>query len=212
MRGVAANRIQQILSNLSTTLDSSGPFLLFDSPFQLLIAVILSAQTTDEQVNGATPLLFSRYPDAASMAEAPIADLETIVHSVGFFRSKAKNIRGAAAIVRDKHAGSIPDTMEDLLQLPGVGRKTANVVLGAVFNNPAIIVDTHFKRVTNRLGLTEHADPTKIELQLATEIPQADQYEFSMLVNRHGRATCTARAPHCDACTLYEFCPWPQKK
>ncbi len=200
--------IEEIVTRLSASIDNTQPLLQFDSSFQLLIAVILSAQTTDDQVNSVTPVLFSSYPDAANLADAPIADLERIVHSTGFYRTKAKNIKGAALDIVERYGGVVPDTMNELTSLPGVGRKSANVVLGAIYHQPAIIVDTHFKRVTKRLGLTESTNPERVERDLAAIVRPGLQYEFSMLVNRHGRLTCEARKPRCNTCVLESICPW----
>ena len=202
-------KIEEILERLASSIDNTAPLLDFDSTFQLLVSVILSAQTTDDQVNSVTPELFSAYPDPSKLANAEIEDLERIVHSTGFFRAKAKNIKGASQGLIERYGGEVPGTIEELTSLPGVGRKSANVVLGAIFGRPAIIVDTHFRRVSNRLGLTESSNPERIERDLAAIVPPARQYDFSMLVNRHGRFVCMARKPQCGICVLRSICPWP---
>ncbi len=202
-------RLAEITRRLTERYPSYRPLLQYGSPFQLLIAVILSAQTTDAQVNRVTPALFGSYPNAARLAEAELSELEAIVRPTGFFRSKARNIRAAAAALRDGYGGEVPREMDELTALPGVGRKTANVVRGTAFGLPAIIVDTHFARVCRRLGLTHESDPEKIERELATLVPSKSQYAFSMTVNFHGRDTCTARRPGCGSCFLGDLCPYP---
>ncbi|MBT3274479.1 MAG: endonuclease III [Spirochaetales bacterium] len=199
-------RIHKIYEILVGAIPDSSPLLTFDSPYQLLIAVILSAQTTDAQVNGVTPTLFGKYPAPADLARASLDDVETIVHSVGFFHTKAKNIRAAARMLVDRYEGKVPGTMDELLVLPGVGRKSANVVLGRCFSQPAIIVDTHFGRVTRRIGLTESKDPEKVEYRLKSLVPPDMQYEFSMLINLHGRGTCNSRSPRCADCAIALYC------
>jgi endonuclease-3 len=182
-------------------------FLVFDSPFQLLIAVILSAQCTDEMVNKVSKVLFTLYPDPKSLASAPLADLEAIVHPTGFFRAKAKNIKSCSQSLIDHHQGMVPNTMETLIQLAGVGRKTASVILGQVYGKPAIIVDTHFGRVVRRLGLTQEKDPFKVEKSLSRQIQEENQYHFSMVANLHGRILCHSRKPKCGQCFLLDLCP-----
>ena len=182
-------------------------FLMFGSPFELLIAVILSAQTTDEQVNRATPELFRRYPDALRLSRADPSDLEQLIYGTGFYRAKARNIKAAAQYLMDVHNGQVPDTMEALVPIPGVGRKTAGVVLHHVFNKPAIIVDTHFGRVCRRLGFSRHEDPERLEQDIARLFPAENWGECSMLLNLHGRRICTARKPLCADCFLIDTCP-----
>ena len=203
--------VHDVYEALAKSIEDTRPFLSFNDVFQLAISVILSAQTTDEQVNAVTPELFRRYPTPAKLARANIGDLEKIVHSTGFFRMKARNIKAAAQTIEGRFDGSVPGTLEELTEIPGIGRKSANVILGAWFRKPAIIVDTHFKRVVARLGLTEQTDPTKIELEMKKTVPESIQYEFSMLINRHGRKTCTARKPDCIGCIVELRCPWPQR-
>ena len=203
-------QVETIVSILEETIADTAPMLAFADPFQLLISVILSAQTTDEQVNRVTPELFQRYPAANDLSMARQCDVEMIIHSTGFFRIKAKNIRLTASALVDRFGGEVPDTMDELLELPGVGRKSANVVLGACFAKPAIIVDTHFSRVVRRIGLTEETDPTKIENSISKLVPEAIQHRFSMLINRHGRRTCVARSPRCTECQIRTNCSFGQ--
>ena len=177
------------------------------SAFELLVATILAAQCTDERVNMVTPALFKRFPNAVAMAEADLEELENLIRSTGFFHNKAKSIKGASAALAKNYPGSFPHRMEDLVCLPGVGRKTANVVLGECFGVPAIIVDTHFRRVTQRLGLTENDDPDRIEKDIAELLPQKDWTAFSHAVTFHGRRCCAARKPNHAGCPVRELCP-----
>jgi len=177
------------------------------SAFQLLVATILAAQCTDERVNMVTPALFKRFPNAVAMAEAELEELESLIRSTGFFHNKAKSIKGASAVLAKNCPGSFPHLMEDLVSLPGVGRKTANVVLGECFGVPAIIVDTHFRRVIQRLGLTENDDPDRIEEDIAELLPQKDWTAFSHAITFHGRKCCTAREPNHADCPVRELCP-----
>ncbi len=178
-----------------------------DNAVQLLIATILSAQCTDVRVNLVTPALFARYPDARAFAEADQGELETAIQSTGFFRNKAKNIIACCKQVVDKHGGEVPGTMEELVHLPGIGRKTANVILGNAFDVPGITVDTHVQRLSRRMGLTKHADPEKIERDLMELVPSKDWTLFSHRMIFHGRQVCHARRPKCDQCVLAELCP-----
>jgi endonuclease-3 len=176
--------------------------------FELLAATILSAQCTDKRVNMVTPALFARYPDAASLAAADPADVEEIIRSTGFFRSKAKSLVGMATAVADLHAGTVPAEMSALVDLPGVGRKTANVVLGNVFGRKdGIVVDTHVTRLANRLGLTRQTDPVKIERELMPLFPRERWTIVSHLFIEHGRQVCDARSPRCSSCLLADICP-----
>jgi len=181
--------------------------LNFRSPFQLLVATILSAQCTDVRVNLVTPALFAAYPTPQTMARAPRSHLEELIRSTGFFRNKAKNILGAAAAILRDHGGEVPRTLDELILLPGVGRKTANVVLGDAFDTPGITVDTHVGRLSRRLGLTKWNDPVKVEFALNKLIPRAEWTIFSHRLILHGRAVCAARKPACDRCTLAPLCP-----
>jgi endonuclease-3 len=175
--------------------------------FQLLEATILSAQCTDVRVNLTTPALFARYPDAPSMAGADMVEVEELIHSTGFFRAKARNLVGMAQAVVDRFGGQVPSAMEDLVTLPGVGRKTANVVRSVAFGLPGLPVDTHVQRLSRRLGLTDQTDPVKVEEALDAMVPAGQRGAFSLRMILHGRATCTARSPHCDRCPLSDFCP-----
>jgi endonuclease III len=176
-------------------------------PFQLLVATILSAQSTDERVNLTTPALFARFPDAEAMAVADLSEVEEIIHSTGFFRAKARNLVGMARGVVDRFGGAVPSSLADLVTLPGVGRKTANVVRSVDFDLPGLPVDTHVLRLSARLGLTDETDPVRVELALNSMIPAAERGVFSLRLILHGRATCIARRPHCERCVLSDFCP-----
>jgi endonuclease III len=178
-----------------------------DNPLQLLVATILSAQCTDVRVNMVTPALFARFPDAKSFAEADQGELETAIQSTGFFRNKARNIIAACKAIVEKHGGEVPGTMEELVQLPGVGRKTANVVLGNAFDVPGITVDTHVQRLSKRLGLTRQTDPPKIEQDLMKIVPQKEWTNFSHAMIFHGRQVCFARKPSCSGCGISKYCP-----
>jgi len=177
-------------------------------PFQLGVATILSAQCTDEMVNRVTPELFRRYPTPAALAVAPREEIETLVHSTGFFRNKAKNIQGFAREVAERHAGRVPDTMESLLALPGVARKTANVILGVAFGKAeGIVVDTHVRRLALRLGLTREEEPERIEEDLRALLPRKDWIDAGHLLIWHGRRVCDAKKPACHRCVLADRCP-----
>ena len=176
--------------------------------YELLTATILSAQCTDERVNMVTPALFARFPDARALSEAEQEELEELIRSTGFFRNKAKSLLGMARAVVERHGGEVPNTMEALHELPGVGRKTANVVLGNAFGiDEGVVVDTHVRRVSQRLGLTKHEDPEKIEQDLMELVPREDWTDFSHLLIFHGRRICVARKPKHDVCSLCELCP-----
>ena len=176
--------------------------------YELLVATILSAQCTDERVNMVTPALFARYPDATSLAGAKQDELELMIKSTGFFRNKAKSLLGMANAVVERHGGEVPKTMDELHELPGVGRKTANVVLGNAFGiDEGIVVDTHVRRVSQRLGLTKQEDPEKIEQDLMALVPRDEWTDFSHLLIFHGRRVCHARKPKHDECSLCELCP-----
>lgn len=199
---------ENILQILRDTYPDAHCALDHQGAFQLLIATILSAQCTDERVNMVTPALFRKFPDPPSMAAASQEDIEELIRSTGFFRNKAKNIRAAAAAVVQEHNGEVPRDLEALTNLPGVGRKTANVVLGNAFGIEAgVVVDTHVGRLSQRLGLTKHRDPVKIERDLMKVVPQAAWTQWSHLLIWHGRRRCTARKPDCPSCELRTLCP-----
>jgi endonuclease-3 len=179
----------------------------YENPFQLMVATILSAQCTDARVNRTTPALFARYPDAVALAGADLAEVEELVRSTGFFRSKARNLVGMAETVVVRFDGELPSAMADLVTLPGVGRKTANVVRSVAFGLPGLPVDTHVQRLSARLGLTAETDPVRIERDLSAMIPAAERGVFSLRLILHGRATCQARTPRCMTCVLSDFCP-----
>ncbi len=179
-----------------------------DNPLQLLVATILSAQCTDERVNKVTPALFAKYRTAADFAAALPGELENLIRSTGFFRNKAKSIRNCCRTIADRHDGKVPDTMAELIQLDGCGRKTASVVLGVAFRKAeGIVVDTHVQRLSRRLGLTRHTTPEKIERALMDIVPHNDWIDFSHLLICHGRRRCAARKPDCAHCELLALCP-----
>jgi endonuclease III len=201
-------RAIEILARLKRLYPDATCSLDYETPVQLLVATILSAQCTDERVNKVTPALFTRFPDARSMAYADIIEIEELVRSTGFYHNKAKNIQGACRKIVEEFDGEVPQQMEELLTLPGVARKTANVVSAHAFGNiQGVTVDTHVKRLTNLLGLTIHSDPIKIEQDLMKLIPQPDWENFSIMTIFHGRAICNARKPNCPDCELAELCP-----
>jgi len=180
----------------------------FTNPYELLVATILSAQSTDKRVNMVTPELFKRYPTPAALADASPAEVEELIKSTGFFRNKTKSIIGMAKAVTEKHGGRVPDEMEALVELPGVGRKTANVVLGNAFHkNEGVVVDTHVSRVSHRLGLTKQTDPVKIEKDLMKLFPRDEWTLLSHLFIDHGRQICDAKRPKCEICFLNDICP-----
>lgn len=182
--------------------------LEFRNPLQLLIATILSAQCTDERVNMVAPGLFRKYPSARAYAETPQEELEADIHSTGFYRNKAKNIIAACAILEREHGGEVPADLDVLVKLPGIGRKTANVVLGNAFGIPGIVVDTHVARVSNRLGLSANRDPEKIERDLMEVVPRERWVLFCHQLIQHGRAVCQARKPKIAVCPLRELCDY----
>ncbi len=207
-RASKKQRALEVLLRLKRLYPEAPCSLDFANPLQLMIATMLAAQCTDERVNLVTPALFAAYPDVYAFAEADIADLEQLVKSTGFYRNKAKNIRAACQRIITEYNGAVPARMEDLVTLPGVARKTANVVLAHGFGiNGGVTVDTHVKRITNLLGLTQHADPVKIERDLMKLLPQPDWENWSIRLVYHGRAVCNARNPKCDRCDLADLCP-----
>ena len=187
--------------------------LQYPKPYELLFAVRLAAQCTDERVNMVTPALYARFPTLESLAEADVSEVETYIHSTGFFRAKARDIVAAARMLVDVYGGVVPDNMEDLLKLPGVGRKTANLILGDVYKTPGVVVaDTHCIRITGLLGLTDGTkDPVKTEMQLRKVLPPEESSDFCHRMVLHGRAVCVARRPDCQNCTLRPWCDHFQK-
>lgn len=179
----------------------------FTTPFQLLVATVLSAQTTDEQVNLVTPKVFERYPTPADLGEADPMELEALIHSTGFFRSKAKSLIGLGRALDERYGGEVPPAMEDLVTLPGVGRKTANVVRSVGFGLPGLAVDTHVTRLTKLLGLTDSTDPVRIEADVTALLPRSEWGAFGLRLILHGRRICIARRPRCADCVLADFCP-----
>ncbi|BAZ42016.1 endonuclease III [Calothrix sp. NIES-4101] len=207
-RSSKKQRALEILVRLQRLYPDATCSLNYSTTVQLLVATILSAQCTDERVNKVTPVLFARFPDAASLANADLGEIEELVRTTGFYRNKAKNIQGACRMIMKDFGGQVPNRMDDLLKLPGVARKTANVVLAHAFGiNAGVTVDTHVKRLTNRLGLTEHDDPVRIERDLMKLLPQPDWENWSIRLIYHGRAICKARNPACDRCELADLCP-----
>ncbi len=180
----------------------------YQTPLELLVATVLSAQCTDERVNRVTPALFQRYRSAADYARADRDELEELIRPTGFFRNKARHIQGLATHIAEHHGGEVPATMDELTRLPGVARKTANVVLSNVFGKlEGVVVDTHVKRVAGRLGLTAHVDPEKVELDLMDVLPREEWHRFAWRLILHGRNRCLARRPDCAGCELAEYCP-----
>ena len=201
-------RALKVAHQLAKTYANAECALKHDNPFQLLAATILSAQCTDERVNMVTPALFAKYPTPAALAASQQADVEKIIQSTGFFRAKATNLRGMAQALVNQFGGELPRTLDEMVSLPGVGRKTANVVLGTAFGLPTgVVVDTHVKRLTRLLGLTKNLDPVKIEHDLAALLPKSEWINFSHRLIHHGRRICNARKPNCPECPLLKLCP-----
>ncbi len=192
---------------LTTLWPRAEPLLRHGDCFELLVAVVLSAQTTDDQVNRVTPELFRRWPDPERLAGAEVESVEECIHSLGFYRTKARHLVRLARILVDRFEGHVPASMEELLELPGVGRKTANLVASACFGRPGIIADTHFLRVCHRLGLTANRDPLAAERRIEALIDPEYRTAFSHAVNRHGKYVCRARRPDCPGCVVREICP-----
>jgi endonuclease-3 len=200
-------QVKEILRRLARAYPKATCALSHESPYQLLVATILSAQCTDERVNMVTPTLFAKYPNIAALAKARQEDLEAIIRSTGFFRAKANSLRGMAEGVVQRFGGEIPKSLDDLITLPGVGRKTANVLLGTAWGIPSgVVVDTHVKRITNLLGLTRSNSPEQIEQDLMKLIPQKEWIDFSHRLIHHGRKICIARRPKCRDCPLLPCC------
>jgi len=201
-------KTKQILDVLQKTHPDARIYLDFDSPLELLIATILAAQCTDERVNEVTPVLFDRFPSAGDIAGADPNDIEEIVRSTGFFRQKTKSVQKVCAIIAEQYEGKVPDSAEELATLPGVGRKTANVVAANAFGHQAIAVDTHVKRVSNRLGISTQKNPDKIEMDLCKLIPRRRWTRACHLLGTHGRRICAARKPDCENCPVNHLCDY----
>jgi len=200
-------RAREIVAILRAEFPDTKCSLDHGDPWQLLVATILSAQCTDARVNMVTPELFARFPTVHDFAAAPREEIEEAIRSTGFYKNKARSLQGAAQALLERHGGQVPDTMDELVKVPGAGRKTANVVLGEIWNTPdGVVVDTHVGRIARKLGLTDQDDPVKVEKQLNEVLPREDWRDFGHLVIDHGRKTCKARAPQCDACSLYRLC------
>lgn len=182
------------------------------TPLELLVATILSAQCTDVRVNKVTPALFKRFKKPEDYADAPVKELQKHIQSCGFYQNKTKSIMGACSAMLEKHNGEVPDTLNELLKLPGVGRKTANVILGTAFGVPGVVVDTHCGRIARRLGFTKNTDPVKVEHDLMKIWPEKHWSLFSHLMVYHGRAVCESRSPKCSDCVLRELCPFPESR
>jgi endonuclease-3 len=201
-------RALEIMIRLKRIYPEASCTLNYSTPVQLLVATILSAQCTDSRVNQVTPALFARFPDASAIATSDLEELENLIRSTGFYRNKAKNIQAACRTIVEKFGNEVPKRMELLLELPGVARKTANVVLANAYGiNQGVTVDTHVKRLSYRLGLTEHTDPVRVERDLIRLLPQSDWENWSIRLIYHGREVCKARKPECDRCVLADLCP-----
>ena len=205
------NRVTNIIKALSKEIPDSKIALNFSTPFELLIATILSAQCTDVRVNEVTKGLFKKYRSPKDYAEAESKELEEDIRPTGFYRNKAKSIQRSCQELVDRFGGKVPKTLEALVTLPGVGRKTANVLLGNAFGIPGIVVDTHVRRVSQRIGLTKNDDPVKIEFDLMEIVPKEEWTHFSNLLVWHGRRTCMARKPLCETCTIRKWCDYGSK-
>ena len=201
-----AARVEGVVAALKEAYPDPVCALRYQKDYELMIAVRLSAQCTDERVNKVTPALFERFPTLDAFAEADVAEVEEYVRSCGFYHHKARDIVLSCQMLRDEYGGRVPDTMEALLKIPGVGRKTANLLLGDLYGKPAVVCDTHCIRITNKLGLTVGKDPAKVEEQLWKILPPEESSDFCHRIVLHGRAVCDARKPACDRCTLAPYC------
>lgn len=211
-RTVNAERVQKIIVRLKRVHPDARLALEYSSPFELLVALILAAQCTDEKVNEVTSsLVFNKYRTPADYVRVPAAELEADIRPTGFYRNKTKSIQRCCQQLIERFDGEVPATLDALVSLPGVGRKTANIVLGNAFGQPGIGVDTHVMRLSQRLGLTHHTDPDKIEADLTPIVPKKEQVRFCHLLQFHGRRVCIARKPQCYACTIADLCPYPEK-
>jgi endonuclease III len=200
-------RARETVARLKAEYPDATCALVHQDPYELLVATVLSAQTTDERVNSVTPALFAKYPAPADLAAANPEELEQVIHPTGFFRNKAKSLIGMASALVERYGGEVPSAMEDLTTLPGVGRKTANVVRSVGFRLPGLPVDTHVGRLTRRLGLTVETDPVKVEHEVGAMVPPDERGDFSLRLIQHGREVCVARRPRCEACVLNDYCP-----
>ena len=204
----AKRHVSRVLRALQRDYSDAECALHYETPVQLLVATILSAQCTDQRVNLVTKVLFRKYPTAAHLARVPLSRLEKVIQSTGFFRNKAKNIKACCQKLIEEYDGQVPRDLEKLVQLPGVGRKTANVVLGTGFGLPTgVVVDTHVGRLSRRLGLTDQKDAVKCEYELMGQLPRKEWINFSHRMIHHGRQVCLARKPKCDTCGMNKFCP-----
>lgn len=211
-RQLQQERAEKIIHRLYHMYPASACSLLHVDAFQLMVATILSAQCTDERVNKVTPGLFRLWNTPEAMAKAPLPELIDVIRSTGFFNNKAKNILAASKMIVERYGGKVPDTLEELVQLPGVGRKTANVILGVAYHKPGIVVDTHVGRISRHLGFTRHIDPVKVEFDLQNILPREHWIKWNHMIIDHGRAVCTARKPCCPECGLCDLCPGPFTK
>lgn len=200
-------RIIFIIDALKKEYPSAICSLNYNDPFELLIATRLSAQCTDARVNIVTPDLFKRFPDCYSLARAEVEEVEELIKTCGLYKSKAKDLVGIAKMLCESFGGRVPDTIDELIKLPGVGRKTANLVCGDIYGKPAVVTDTHFIRICRRLGFVKTSDPLKVEMKMRRLLPKNESNDFCHRCVLHGRAVCTARKAHCENCVLNEFCP-----
>ncbi len=203
--------LREIAKSLQRAMPSPKMELDHRSPWELLVATILSAQCTDQRVNQVTPSLFQRYRQPAELAAAHLPDVEQIIHSTGFFKNKAKHLVACGKAVTERFSEQVPKKMEELITLPGVGRKTANVILGSAFGQPSIVVDTHVKRVAKRLGLTRSDNPNLVEQDLQQLMPKSQWTAVAQRLLLHGRYVCLARKPQCSTCSIYRHCTWKEK-
>lgn len=204
---MAQARMRKVLKILHALYPDAHCSLIHSSPFQLLIATILSAQCTDERVNLVTPALFRKFPDAKAMAKAKFPELESLIRSTGFYQNKSKSLSETSKLLLERHGGEVPKTIEELTALRGVGRKTANVVLGNAYDVPSLVVDTHVGRLSRRMGFTTQLDPEKVEREMMEIVPKPEWVVYSHLLIDHGRAVCKARTPICAECALFKLCP-----
>ncbi|MBQ9511654.1 MAG: endonuclease III [Lachnospiraceae bacterium] len=201
-------RVKEVCARLDKELaEQTETYLDYGTPFQLLVATILSAQCTDARVNMVTPALFKKYPDAKRLAKADIKDVEALVHSTGFYHHKARNIIACADAIVERFHGEVPETIEELTSLPGVGRKTANVVRGNIYKQDSVVVDTHVKRISYRLGFTNETDPVKVEYDLMKVLPKENWIRYNLQIIHLGRTICTSQRPKCSRCFLADICP-----